>query len=42
MVFMRYRLNGQHYERWVEVWEAKHVRRELEKQGAIIYWTERK
>tara|TARA_B100000085_G_C18452013_1_gene475281 strand:+ start:345 stop:620 length:276 start_codon:yes stop_codon:yes gene_type:complete len=42
VVYMRYKLNGQHYERWVETWEAKHVRRDLENQGAVIYWTERK
>lgn len=39
---MRYKLNGQHYERWVETWEAKYVRRDLESQGAVIYWSERK
>ena len=42
MVYMRYKLNGQHHERWVELWEAKYVRRDLEKQGAVIYWSERK
>ena len=42
VVYLRYKLNGQHYERWGELWEAKHVRRDLESQGAVIYWTERK
>jgi len=42
VVYLRYKLNGQHYERWVELWEAKYVRRDLENQGAVIYWSERK
>lgn len=42
VVYMRYKLNGQHFERWVELWEAKYVRRDLENQGAVIYWSERK
>lgn len=42
VVYLRYRLNGQHYERWVELWEAKYVRRDLENQGAVVYWSERK
>ena len=42
VVYMRYKLNGQHFERWVELWEAKYVRRNLENQGAVIYWSERK
>jgi hypothetical protein len=42
MVFMRYRLNGQHYERWVELSDARRVKDEIEKQGGVIYWSERK
>lgn len=42
MVYIRYRLNGQHYERWVSVGDAKKVKNEIEAQGGIIYWSERK
>jgi hypothetical protein len=40
MIFMRYKLNGHHYERLVELKEAKYLRRQLEAQGAVVYWTE--
>jgi hypothetical protein len=41
MVYMRYKLNGQHYERWEPLNNAKKVKDEIVRQGGIIYWTER-
>lgn len=42
VVYLRYKLDGKHHELWVKTEDAKHVRKHLEAQGAVIYWTERK
>ena len=42
VVYLRYKLGGSHHELWVKIEDAKHVRKNLEKQGAVIYWSERK
>ena len=42
VVYLRYKLDGKHHELWVKTEDAKHVRKHLESQGAVIYWTERK
>lgn len=42
MVYIRYKLNGQHYEQWVELPMAKQVKKDIEQKGGIIYWSERK
>ena len=42
VVYLRYKLDGKHHELWVKTEEAKHIRKRLEAQGAVIYWTERK
>lgn len=41
MVYMRYKLNGQHYERWELLSNAKKIKDDIVRQGGIIYWTER-
>lgn len=42
VVYLRYKLEGKHHELWVKLEDAKHVKKRLESQGAVIYWTERK
>lgn len=42
VVYLRYKLDGKHHELWVKIEDAKHVRKQLESEGAVIYWTERK
>ena len=42
VVYLRYKLDGKHHELWVKIEDAKHVKKNLEKQGAVIYWSERK
>lgn len=42
MVYIRYKLNGQHYEQWVEAGDARRVKNEIERQGGVVYWSERK
>ena len=42
VVYLRYKLKGEHHELWVRLEDAKHVKKRLESEGAVIYWTERK